>query len=336
VGLILKEIGSMKKMFAILFVFVSVDCFAVEWVSTRDEAVSRALAEGKKILLLAGRDTCGNCNYVRLTVAETPDISRILNEDYVCWYCIVDTTTDWHPYAQGLGSFTLPLICVIDPADPLVYLDRSTSVVYAADFKPRLLSFVNYKPLEFDMVGLAYLAQCWQTVSGDEHYSTNYDFNKDNKIDTDDLVLFCNNWLWANSISDGFESGDLIELNWSAAGNAGWSVQSGQVGEGSLAAKSGAISHNQNSGLVLTLNTECTQMISFDLKVSSEPDYDFLSFYVDGNLVEYFTGQIDWDNHMYFLDSTNHVFKWEYSKDATVSSGEDCAYIDNVRIHRCD
>ncbi len=326
----------MKQMCAFYFILLSVNCFGVEWVSSRDEAVSRALAEGKKILLLAGRDTCGNCNYVRNTVAETPDISEILNDYYICWYCIVDTSTEWYPYASGLGSFTLPLICVIDPADPLVYLDRSTGIVYADAFRPRLLSFVNYKPLRFDMIGFAYLAQSWQTVSGDEQYSNNYDFNDNNIIDYEDLVVFCDNWLWPNSISDGFESGDLTQLNWSTTGDANWSIQSAQVSEGSFAAKSGVITHSQNSNLILTLNTECTDTISFDLKVSSESGYDYLNFYVDGNFVQQFSGKIDWFTHEHSPGEGNHVFKWEYSKDNSVDSGDDCAYIDNVRIKRCD
>ena len=186
----------MKKILAFLFILFSVNCYGVEWVSDRDEAVSRAIAEGKMILLLAGRDTCGNCNYMRHTVMELPDISEILNDSYVCWYCIVDTSTQWYPYAGGLGSFTLPLICVIDPADPLVYLDRSTSVVYADVFKPRLLEFVNLKPLQFDIIGFAYLAECWQTISGDENYSKSYDLNDDNIIDCQDLAVFASNWLW--------------------------------------------------------------------------------------------------------------------------------------------
>ena len=84
----------------------------------------------------------------------------------------------------------------MEPTDPLVYLDRSTNIVYADAFKPRVLDFINYKPLKFDMTGLAYLAECWRTVSSDEKYRKNYDLNDDNLIDYQDLAIFADNWFW--------------------------------------------------------------------------------------------------------------------------------------------
>ncbi len=77
---------------------------------------------------------------MRFTVCEqvSPAIKSLIEEHYIPWYCDVDNSTEWYAYASGLGPFTLPMICIIDPADNSVYIDRTTSVQYADDFYTRL------------------------------------------------------------------------------------------------------------------------------------------------------------------------------------------------------
>ena len=115
----------------------------IVWKTTRAGAVAEAQASGKKILLMAGRESCGHCQNMKYTVCELPSIRPIIDAHYVGWFCVVDTSSEWQAYANGLGSFTTPLICVIDPSDSLNYLDRSTSSQTESVFKARLLSHVS-------------------------------------------------------------------------------------------------------------------------------------------------------------------------------------------------
>ena len=82
---------------------------------------------------------------MRLTVCEktSPPIKNYIEENYIAWYSRVDESTEWYPYASGLGSFTLPLICVIDPHDSGTYLDRTTGVQPVDDFYARLQSHIT-------------------------------------------------------------------------------------------------------------------------------------------------------------------------------------------------
>ncbi|MBU1693673.1 MAG: thioredoxin family protein [Verrucomicrobia bacterium] len=112
----------------------------VSWCDSRASAVEQALNSGRLILLLAGRETCGNCQYMKYTVCELASVRTVLDADYVCWFCPIDTSTEWYAYSGGLGTFTLPLICVIDPGNPLAYLDRTTGIQYESTFLPRLQS----------------------------------------------------------------------------------------------------------------------------------------------------------------------------------------------------
>jgi hypothetical protein len=112
----------------------------VAWQTNRAAAVEAARNSGKLVLLLGGRETCGNCQYMKYTVCETPSVRQVMDTNYVCWFCLVDNSTEWYVYASGLGSFTLPLICVIDPGAATQYLDRSTATQSVSVFKDRLSS----------------------------------------------------------------------------------------------------------------------------------------------------------------------------------------------------
>ena len=117
------------------------------WQSSKQMALELAIQQNKKVLLLAGRDTWSNTTYMKFTVCEqtSPPVKSVIEEHYIPWYCNLDNSTEWITYASGLGSFTLPLICIIDPFDSENYLDRSTGVQYAEDFYTRLQSYIKKK-----------------------------------------------------------------------------------------------------------------------------------------------------------------------------------------------
>lgn len=123
---------------------VAAEAAPIAWKTTRSQAVAAAQSSGKRILLLAGRNSCGNTQFMKTDMCERAGIRQVLDAHYVPWYCIVDTADDWSEYASGLGGFTLPLICVINPNDSLHYLDRTTNLQSnEAAFRARLLSHVT-------------------------------------------------------------------------------------------------------------------------------------------------------------------------------------------------
>lgn len=132
----------MKKLIIIVILALAAPSFAAPlvWQTSKSAAIETAKREGKKIVLVAGRDTCGNCAYMRNTVFESisPPIRCLLEQQFVLWYCNVDASTEYYAYSGGLGGFTLPLISVIDPDNPDVYLDRTTSIQTPDEFYSRL------------------------------------------------------------------------------------------------------------------------------------------------------------------------------------------------------
>ena len=133
------------------------------------------------------------------------------------------------------------------------------------------------------------------------------------------------------SFTDGFESGNLSHLTWTTAGNAPWFVQTNVVDQGQYAARSGVITNSQTSSLILSTNFTAGTG-SFDYKVSSEQNWDSLNFYVDGVLLQQWSGEIGWANYAFPLAAGAHTLEWSYVKDPTISSGLDAAFLDDVDL----
>ncbi len=165
------------------------------WQTSKADAVALAKSEGKQILLVAGRETCGNCKYMRYTVCESasPAIKQLIEDNFILWFCDVDTNTDWYQYADGLGSFTLPLICLIDPDDPDKYLDRTTDIQSPEDFYARLLNSIPSLAGDTDHNGKVDLEDAilvLKVFAGinitNIHISA--DVNKDNRIGMENII----------------------------------------------------------------------------------------------------------------------------------------------------
>jgi hypothetical protein len=132
--------------------------------------------------------------------------------------------------------------------------------------------------------------------------------------------------------TDGFESGGFSpQLSWTSAGDAPWLVQTNVVSVGQYAARSGVIQDGQSSTLMLTANVDAGTG-TFDYKVSSELDFDLLSFYVNGVLVQSWSGEVGWASFTFPLSAGTNTLRWTYTKDASLSQGLDAAFIDNLNL----
>ncbi len=130
-----------------------------------------------------------------------------------------------------------------------------------------------------------------------------------------------------------FESGDLpSQFDFSFSGNADWFVTSDNAHDGLFSIRSGDIDDREVTRMHLSVELVEAGSVAFWKKVSSEQSYDFLNFYIDDVLQNYWSGSSDWSNHAYNLAAGAHAFIWEYDKDTSVSSGSDCAWIDDILI----
>ncbi len=72
--------------------------------------------------------------------------------------------------------------------------------------------------------------------------------------------------------------------------------------------------------------------LRFWWKVSSEKDWDFLNFYLDGQFVTAISGETGWAEVSVPLPHGAHRVKWEYAKDPGVSDGSDQGWLDDISV----
>lgn len=134
-------------------------------------------------------------------------------------------------------------------------------------------------------------------------------------------------------VSFDFEDG-TIPIKSVMSGDANWQIDSATGGNGSSTSlRSGNIGDSQNSCIALNAYNAVNTVISFDRKVSSELNKDFLRFYIDGVMQNEWSGTIVWGNVSYTTTTSGlHEYKWCYTKDAMLDGGTDEAWIDNIII----
>ncbi|NTW24761.1 MAG: T9SS type A sorting domain-containing protein, partial [Lentimicrobium sp.] len=131
-------------------------------------------------------------------------------------------------------------------------------------------------------------------------------------------------------ILEDWETGGFESFEWGFSGTAPWAIATDQVFEGNNSSKSGVISDSQNSEMFVDYNVMNVDSISFYIKVSSENSYDYLKFYINGTMLDQWSGEVDWTRVVYPLSPGQQTFRWIYSKDGSVVSGSDAAWVDYI------
>ncbi|MCK9617673.1 MAG: C25 family cysteine peptidase [Lentimicrobiaceae bacterium] len=133
----------------------------------------------------------------------------------------------------------------------------------------------------------------------------------------------------AGLILEDWESGDFSNYPWTFLGTP-WTVANTGAYEGSYTAVSGDVDDNEGSEMILNYTVAADDSISFYYKVSSEPDYDYLQFYIDDTQIAEWSGEVSWSRAIYPVTAGAHTFKWYYSKDVSQSNGSDCGWVDYI------
>jgi len=125
---------------------------------------------------------------------------------------------------------------------------------------------------------------------------------------------------------------DTPGFTWTNSGNANWFSQSITTKDGIDAAESGNITHSQSSTMETAVVGPGT--MTFWWKVSSESGYDYLRFYLNnveqtGSLAR-IAGEVDWVQKTVTIPTGSQTVKWSYTKDSSVDTGADTAWVDQV------
>ncbi len=117
---------------------------------------------------------------------------------------------------------------------------------------------------------------------------------------------------------------------WAAGGAAPWFFQTSVSHDGWNAVQSGDVGDNEFSLLQTVVAGPVS--VSFWWRVSSEPNLDVLNFWVNGELRHQISGTTGWAQVTVALSETSNVLQWEYSKDSSLSVGEDAGWVDQFVV----
>lgn len=116
--------------------------------------------------------------------------------------------------------------------------------------------------------------------------------------------------------------GDLV---FNSTGSYPWIAENNYAKSGNAGAAS------SSSSLTLNIFMNPGDTLSFRYKVSSESNYDWMYFNVNGSQVFRYSGNVGWTQYTYTATTAqNYTFEWKYTKDYSLDSGDDCAYLDDV------
>ena len=129
------------------------------------------------------------------------------------------------------------------------------------------------------------------------------------------------------SIQEDFESG-VFGPDWTFSQTNAWTIVDGGRGKCAKSMNEGLA--NTDYSATLTVNVLAAGNLTFNYYVSSENNYDKLHFYMDNQEKGVWSGSVNWTEFTQPVTVGQHTFKWEYHKDSSVNSGDDCAKIDNI------
>jgi carboxypeptidase D len=141
-------------------------------------------------------------------------------------------------------------------------------------------------------------------------------------------VQYTTNYGASSGVTDGFER-TLLGPDYTTGGNANWFITTGSYHAGTRSAEAGNINDSQYTYLERVIDGGD---LSFWYKVSSETNYDFFNFYINGARQLHVSGAGNWAYYSTTLAAGTHTLKWEYTKDGSVSSGSDTVWIDDLQL----
>lgn len=132
----------------------------------------------------------------------------------------------------------------------------------------------------------------------------------------------------AGLFNDGFEDNSLAPFT-----STNWAVSTTSVNTGTYAADSGTTAHNAISSMEYTATVPTGgASVSFAYRISSELNFDFLRFYIDGVQQAEWSGNVGYATATYPLTAGSRTLRWSYEKDMNSIGGSDQAYVDDVLI----
>ena len=141
---------------------------------------------------------------------------------------------------------------------------------------------------------------------------------------------------WGTELTyiEDFERGDFSLFDWHLDSTYPWEMTTTNPYEGNYCMMSGNYNvASSTSSMEAKVWVPYNGRISFFSKVSSESNYDFGYFYIDGVQQVRYSGSGSWGERVFDVTAGMHVFKWAYAKDGSVNYNDDRFYVDYITFY---
>ncbi len=149
-------------------------------------------------------------------------------------------------------------------------------------------------------------------------------------LDCSPFIVRKNFLFRVGKIRESFESSTFRVFPWINLSEKPWTITSTNSIDGSLSARSGAISHNASTTLIMRTYFPNPDTVKFYYKVSSEPNYDYFLFRLNETEIIRKSGESGWENKSVPVPAGLNILEWSYKKDNSVSQFADGAWIDLI------
>ena len=131
-------------------------------------------------------------------------------------------------------------------------------------------------------------------------------------------------------IRESFESESFGTFPWINRSNKPWVITESEPVDGNISARSGDITHNGTSSLLIRARYDNDDTLKFFYKVSSEKNYDYLVFKLNDIEVFRKSGETSWEKSAVPVKAGYNKLEWIFSMDASTLGGNNCAWIDQI------
>ena len=131
-------------------------------------------------------------------------------------------------------------------------------------------------------------------------------------------------------VRESFESSSFSVFPWINNSQIPWIITRSGSYEGDLSARSGAITHNGATTLMIRTIFSQADSVKFYYKVSSELNRDFLSFLLNDKEIFKISGETGWRKRVIPVSAGVNKLEWIYTNDNSLYGGENAAWIDLI------
>lgn len=123
---------------------------------------------------------------------------------------------------------------------------------------------------------------------------------------------------------------DQLDLTWTNTGTALWRGETEVTHDSVDAGASTSVADGETA--TMESDVEGPASVRFFWRVSSELDYDYLSFNIDGEERCRISGEVNWQLKSFPISAGAHHITFHYRRDASSSGGQNGAWIDEVSV----